>query len=59
MNTHKVVIKMAFLVVMKMYYFQKFRKITAKTPFAVIILNVHATKREHADENFNHMSLVN
>ena len=30
----------------------------AKTALFEIILNVHATKREHADENLNHISFA-
>ena len=58
MNTQKVVIRMAFLVLMKMYIFPKFYKMTAKTAFFEIILNVHATRRENADENWNHISFI-
>ena len=58
MKTDKVVIKMAFLVLLKAYIFPKFFKMTAKTAFFEIILNFHATKQENADENLNNISFV-
>ena len=58
MNAHKVVIKMTFLALMKMNIFPKFCKMTTKTAVFETILNVHATNREHTDENLNHISFV-
>ena len=52
------VFKMAFLVLMKMYTCSKFCKMTPKTAIFELILNGKATKREHADENLNHISFV-
>ena len=58
MNMHEVVIKIAFLLLVKMYIFSKFCKMAAKTTVSEIISSDHATKREHADEYLNHITFV-
>ena len=58
MRTHEVVIEMAFLVLKKMKIFPKLCEMTEKTAFFEKSLNVNATKREHVDENLNHISFV-
>ena len=58
-NMHEVVIKMAFLVLKKLYISPIFGKMTAKTHLCQIILKIHQTKQENFSANLNHINFVN